>query len=373
MIDSSDRIVIGAPGVMAIWMFEIIRELAKRNRSGKVDVVLVDRLDQIGARPGGPGGRVLLTHFPNAQIIDALTTLDDPVLYLDEPSDLVVDHLMRRAGHTPIEAIRVCSAAYVASRMLRNVRRLAVLSRDTNESLYHVLLDVCAHLELDVAQEDLRAYAARIAPPDVMSADVMPGQTVEAVVARYADGLHPKMITDAAYVSPAFSNLATAILEPCRDWARMCVDRAIVWPGQIFYHPEHPTELVPRIIELTGPARMLSHGPYFYLPRGAYEAELIIACSDISSDATFRLEVHAGTQCLVRVRLQPQSAGAFSGRFSFAHGDISAEVQAQVISERGAIHGELSIVQLAFMPRAPVGDAGDDVSGFRRSAAVVHE
>ncbi len=368
MIDSSDRIVIGAPGVMAIWMFEVIRELAKRNRSGKVDIALVDRLDPIGARPGGPGGRVLLTHFPNAQIIDALTTLDDPVLYLDEPSDLVVDHLMRRAGHTPIEAIRVCSAAYVANRMLRNVRRLAVLSRDTSESLYQVLFDICAHLELDVAQEDLRAFAAHIAPPDVMSV-----QAVEAVVARYADGLHSKTTADAADVSPAFSNLASAILEPCRDWARMRVDRAIVWPGQIFYHPEHPTEHVPRIIDLTGPARMLSHGPYFYLPRGAYEAEVIIACSDISSGATFRLEVHAGTQCLVRVRLQPQSAGAFSGRFSFAHSDVSAEVQAQVISERGAIHGELSIVQLAFMPREAVGGAGDDVSGFRRSAAIVRE
>ncbi len=366
MIDSFDRVVIGAPGGLAIWMFGIIRDLAKRHRAGKIDVALVDRLDRIGARPADTVGRVLLTHFPNPQIIDALTTLDSPVLYLEETAHLVVDHLVRRAGHAPIEAIRVCSAAYVANRSLGGVPRLAVLSRDTSDSLHQVLLDLSAHLELDVAERDLCAYAVHIAPPDVA-----PGQAVDAAVARFASGLHSNAATDAPDLSPEVSNLVTAILEPCRYWARMSVDRAILWPGRIFYHPEHPTEHVPRIIDLAGPARMLSHGPYFYLPGGAYEAEVIIACSDIAQDATFRLEVHAGPQCLARVRLHPKSAGAFSGRFSFTHGDISAEVQAQVISERGAIHGELSIVQLAFMPREAVGEAGAQASGFRGNVAAV--
>ena len=244
MIDSFDRVVIGAPGGLAIWMFGIIRDLAKRHRAGKIDVALVDRLDRIGARPADTVGRVLLTHFPNPQIIDALTTLDSPVLYLEETAHLVVDHLVRRAGHAPIEAIRVCSAAYVANRSLGGVPRLAVLSRDTSDSLHQVLLDLSAHLELDVAERDLCAYAVHIAPPDVA-----PGQAVDAAVARFASGLHSNAATDAPDLSPEVSNLVTAILEPCRYWARMSVDRAILWPGRIFYHPEHPTEHVPRIID----------------------------------------------------------------------------------------------------------------------------
>ncbi len=104
------------------------------------------------------------------------------------------------------------------------------------------------------------------------------------------------------------------------------------------------------VVDLIGPARMLFHGPYLHLPPGRYEAEIIVAIAGHDADASFRVEVHAGQACLARARFKSSRPGSFSGRFSFVHPHVGAEIQAQFIAERGAINGKFSLQQISFMP-----------------------
>lgn len=347
MIDERDRLVIGAPGGLAYWTFEVLKALASRCRPRAVPVVAVDRLDTVPpSEPTGPG-RLLLFHYPTNQAIEALAAISVRAVYLAEPPKLSVHYLIAATNRTALEAIRVCTASYVANIALRQAPRAVVLHRSSPAPIPQLVRGLCSYLDLTPDEAELDAYAHHLTRSIGTSACLD-----EAVAAFMAASNAAAAAGDAATSDLANADaLIASILDPLDSLLKSRAITSIEWPPASLTWSSLPPERYGQSIELVGPARMLCHGPYLHLPPASYDVDVVIEVSGPKLDATFRLEIHAGERCLARARMQPLASGRFKGRLGFDHTRPEPEVQAQIIIERGAIDGEFSLIALTLTPR----------------------
>lgn len=345
MIDARDRIVVGAPGGLGFWAFNTVKMLAQHHRPAALEVRVVDRLADVPALPAGQTGRVLLCHCPTNQILDALEQQDIPVLYLEEPPALVVSYLVRGTGLTPLEAARVASASYVARLVLPGVRRLLVLKREAMMPLPDLLGVLCRHLALDVPESAMANILGHISPAERAVT------TIEEAIVAFLPAAHQGALDD-PIAAGEVAALSGCVLAPLADDVLRPDPPTVVWPGGLFlkYADLQPNERADTPVDLVGPARLILHGPYLYLPRGRYLAELTISCDAVASDSTFRIEAHAVATCTARLRFRSPRKGTFRGRFVLPHEDVGAEIQVQTIAERGAIEGSLTFHRLTLRP-----------------------
>jgi len=340
MITEKDALVIGPPGGLTFWAFEVLRALAKKNLEGPVEVVTVGVAQPVPAPVEHTAGRLLLTNYPGVEFIDAIERLNVPVLYMSEEPSRVVNYLKEKTNRTNIEAIRVCSASYSANLALRKGPKVAVLDREMDINLPDLLRAMCAHLNLNIEATEILSYAAHITPKEMAEG------TLGAAVRKF-EGVADR--------SPSTDELAEILIPSVLDPLAALITRheiaAVVWPRNAFYSAERPTEMAPVSIDLMGPARMLVHGPYMHLPPGKYRAEILVDLFETERDASFRVEIHAGEVCLKRVRFASPAPGRFAAAFEFQHPNAGPELQAQIITERGALDGRLSLLQVSFMPQ----------------------
>ncbi|MGO4682104.1 hypothetical protein [Hyphomicrobium sp. 2TAF46] len=340
MITEKDALVIGPPGGLTFWAFEVLRALAKKNLEGPVDVVTVGVAQPVPAPVEHTAGRLLLTNYPGVEFIEAIERINVPVLYLSEEPSRVVNYLKEKTNRTNIEAVRVCSASYSANLALRKGRKVAVLDRDMDVNLPDLLRAICAHLNLNIEASEILSYAAHLTPKEMAEG------TLGAAVRKF-EGVadRPASIDELAEI------LIPSVLDPLAALTTRHEVTAVVWPRNAFYSAERPTEMAPSSIDLMGPARMLVHGPYLHLPPGQYRAEILVDLFETERDSSFRLELHAGEVCLKRVRFASPAAGRFAAAFEFLHPHAGPELQAQIITERGALDGKLSLLQISFLPQ----------------------
>jgi len=346
MIDARDRIVMGAPGGFALWAFDVVRTLAAMHQPAPMPVKLLDRLDVAPPLAPDSPARILLCHYPTAEMLETLRNTALSVVYLDEPAELIVNYLMKATNRDDLQAVRVCSAAYVGHVLLAQAAGVLVMERCSGLGLRDCLVGLCRHLGLDPDRNKLRAYEEGLA------SKYRAGATVDEAVGHGPAGVRSKIEATDPVAKPELQKLVRAILSPLRE--RLISETAgpIVWPTDVFFLVEPPTERAKpgTAIDLGGPARMLYHGPYLHLSPATYDVDVTLSIVNQDSENRFRIEFHAGAACIARASMCPKNSGVFKGSLRLTHANSEAEVQAQVIAEQGAIEGRLELISVAFMP-----------------------
>jgi len=168
-------------------------------------------------------------------------------------------------------------------------------------------------------------------------------------------GTKAKDETDAAqHDSANLQHLVTSILVPMHDMAFVDAPPAIIWPAECFYLADGPDAKKMAssnaFIELTGPSRMLFHGPYLHLPAAKYRAAITLDVRDFANDSIFRVDVSCGATKVGHFRLVPRKPGPAMAEFEFEVVDPIPEIQTQLIAERGAIFGQIKLGRLMLTP-----------------------
>ncbi|MBU1213240.1 MAG: hypothetical protein KJ587_18525 [Alphaproteobacteria bacterium] len=149
-------------------------------------------------------------------------------------------------------------------------------------------------------------------------------------------------------------HLVASILVPMHDMAFVDEPHAIIWPAECFYLADEPDAKKMAssnaFIELTGPSRMLLHGPYLHLPAARYRAAITLDVRDFAKDCIFRVDVSCGATELGKFRLVPRKPGRSIAEFEFEVVDPIPEIQAQLVAERGAIFGQVKLERLTLTP-----------------------
>jgi hypothetical protein len=312
-----DLLIVGPPGSLFRWVCDLVQAAASAQGVATATGYLGrDDAWPEQAAPQTADLRLLTANVPSAALLAAAGGEGLPTLIVvGQPAQSLAE--MRHGGHELGVTLRHLSASTTPlGSLLERPSTMAVTPE--------------AEQNQAEAARNILTFAGLGAMPD------------EAVPAFPA-------AADISTLTPVETELVDAILAPAFHYATVGERRMFVWPRCSLYWGDHPGEPVPRVIELTGPARVLVYGPYCHLPPGRWAARATLAFSQSCRGAPFALEV-LSTKELGRVRFRVPQAGLFEVACS-AYVPSSAEpLEMRLVTERGAIDGTLGIDRVEFRP-----------------------
>jgi len=137
---------------------------------------------------------------------------------------------------------------------------------------------------------------------------------------------------------PALADL----LAPAFAYARRGERLEQIWPRSVLLDGDHPDQPLPRVINLTGPARNLAYGPYIGFSPGRARLSVVLAVAPTCRHAEMAIELH-GSRPLGRGLFLLTQPGMFSAEIDVVVPSARERLEIRLKSERGAIEGEIGV------------------------------
>ncbi len=350
-----DMVAVGAPGVLATWGFDLLREACAR-LDPEVDIRDVDRDDAVeglGIAAGRP--RILcLSQFTSPSLRAAMAAGVVPIVaFLDDPVDSV-RYLKFASECTTMEALRAQTAATAGYAFLFANRQALLIPRASPRGAREIVRRILDHLQFDRLAPDYEAVVGEFSGADDEAV------SLEAALARKVAGYEPPESAALSLASGELQCINDA-LAPIVRMAGSAEAAPIVWPTAVFFSGDQPGEPASLVADMTGAARILYYGPYLHLPSGAWTVRMMVGFSDGARGTPLSIEVHC-ERLLAHATMQPAGKGVFHASFQFAHDAPQDAIEIRLSSDRGAIDGRLALGRVEFT-RRPDGDAAPPVAG----------
>jgi hypothetical protein len=332
----ADAIALGPPSVLATWVFDLLRS-ASAFAPEPIEVRVIDRDHAV--EPGGDRPRCLyLSHFPSPSLRAEWGRNASPILLcLDDPVDSV-RFVQQSSGGAVFEALRAQTVAAASYGELRGHPRVLILHRLAGARAAEIIDTIVVHLGLGLDMAQRAALRPKHLPEG--QPDAALEAALQAHVPGYAplgeNGLAPKEVTTIG-----------GVLSPLLQLSFRDVPGPIVWPVEAFFSGDKPNTPAPPVAELTGGARILYYGPYFYLPSGGWKVRLTVGFSAEARSLPFSVEVYAGERMLAIATMRGEH-GVYHATFGFVHDDPLQAVEVRIRTDRGAIEGRLALGNVEF-------------------------
>jgi hypothetical protein len=193
--------------------------------------------------------------------------------------------------------------------------------------------------------------------PDTLAARILrhAGLSVEtsdalfAIIAGAGSTSAPCDFPAAASISDEYRKTIATIVMPAFAYARTGARLPVTWPRSCLYWGDSPGEALPRVLDLTGPSRILAYGPYLALPPGRWTMTTTLALSPASRGAVLSLGLY-GAADLGRFEFQVDGPGLFKASIPVTVVSPREPLEIRLVTERGAIEGTIGIDEIAFRP-----------------------
>ena len=113
----------------------------------------------------------------------------------------------------------------------------------------------------------------------------------------------------------------------------------VFWPADCILEPGHPAVPVSDAIPLTGPARMLTFGPFMHLPPGRWSARYQFGLDDHPAGNAIEFDVVNGDKVLASRSVQVYRPGKFGLDCEFELEESRLPVENRAILKEGSIGG----------------------------------
>jgi hypothetical protein len=122
-----------------------------------------------------------------------------------------------------------------------------------------------------------------------------------------------------------------------------------LWPRAVFSTVVEP---VNGVIDLTGPARCLTFGPYFHLPRGHFRATIEIEVAGNFSQNRMGVDIYNGRLLLAIGDMTLPPSGVYEFALEFEVTDTASQMEIRLFLRTGAIEGQLLLRVVSIEPIA---------------------
>lgn len=167
-----------------------------------------------------------------------------------------------------------------------------------------------------------------------MLADYAAWPTVEAAIGalvQCADTTSAAWERLPASIQPLFETLGMSYRSGSID--------TVFWPAECILEPGDPAFPVRGAIPLTGPARMLTFGPFMHLPPGRWGARYQFEVDDHPAGNSMEFDVVNGEKVLDSRRARAEGAGKFGFDCEFEMEESRLPVENRAILTEGSIGG----------------------------------
>ncbi|WP_377295141.1 hypothetical protein [Rhizobium sp. SG2393] len=285
---------------------------------------------------------VLVTNCPSEEISASIIRNRLSILLVSQDFASLACHSMHMIGANFIGAVRdvtrqVSAISPVASSP--GTARLPIAEHDTVHAVAtRLMLMLGLSIDDDQLQTACRQVSAENSTTTVIDAQ---GPTVE----KGEDIYHSRAI-----LLPHELSLAKRLEEsygPLMDGRRPA---SIDIPTEMLIRAEPPHPHLEGTIELLGPSRILTFGPYMHLPIGRWRAELRFNVRDNYSGNEFAMDIYSGDSVLAFAKTRMPREGTFQAELEFDIASSQAPFEVRTFVYVGAIEGTLTIQSLRMTP-----------------------
>jgi hypothetical protein len=271
--------------VLSTWAFDLLREVCGLVPERAV-FRSIDREDPV--EPSGDRGPVIyLSHFPSPSLQAKCGKGTAPILLcLDDPLDSV-RYLQHGSNVSVVEALRLQTAAAASYPQLRGNARLLILHRLADAPAADIIDAVLDHFEIELTREQRATLRHRRLGPEGSDADLE--SSMQFCVRGYE-----RLDQARTRFTPKEIAMIGGVLAPLIQLSFREDAEPIVWPNEAFLSGDRPDTPASLVADLTGGARILYYGPYFYLPAGSWKARITVGFSTAALRTPFSVEVFGG-------------------------------------------------------------------------------
>jgi len=288
------------------------------------------------SKEGRKAAVLLTTDMPDPELINFLVNAKTPLVTTIEPLDAIANYMIGMRDIEPVSAMRVGSQALAVFEALavaspRSVMRL----RPTNARLSSVVGELLSFCQDDGEPEtvarvvEFLGYESR---PDIPFAQFLSENRANLFPVSGPKAAFNQTLVDAmAQLAQGYRNVVES--QPIAE---------VTWPGACFMLADSGGLRVESDLMLEGRARFLSHGPYFHLPPGEWDAEVAVEVSESFSDNRVGFDVWS-EELLAAVWVTLPARGAFACDLSFRVDDVTKPIEIRIQLLSGAIEGRLKL------------------------------
>lgn len=317
----------GLPSPESIFTIHCVADIAGRTR-GAIKVLPFNAAEDSKSLVEATSSEPALLFFdtPDTQSRDLLLATRAPIVVVMGDFAETARFCMVARNLDALQAARFVSQSFSCLEPLRRQDHVRQIVLDRTASLPEWIDQVAAWLGLEPS--------AWWPDRQQMLADYAAWPTVEAAIHGLVQFADPASAADerlSASTHALFETLGTFYQSSSID--------TVFWPADCLLEPGDPAFPVSGAIPLTGPARMLTFGPFMHLPPGRWSASYQFEVDDHPAGNAMEFDVLNGDKVLDSRRARPDGAGKFGFGCEFEIEESRLPVENRAILAEGSIGG----------------------------------
>ncbi len=291
---------------------------------------------------------MLYFDVPDEKICQSIVKHGIPTVLIVEPVEQAVLYSMQARSLSVLEALRFVSQSAsalfpIASSETIVPLRLGTHSAELETLISRISLSLGFSLTSQNVQNILALYGqaegAKIRP----LAEIIDERIEHAIEARSSASKLTK--GERELISAAASNY-----DPLMSGESV---QRITWPVAMCLSGEKPHHGLNGPVDMTGPARAISFGPYMHLPSGVWRAEVTFSVEKNFSGNSIVVDVLADGEIAVLGKSPLPTSGSFTVQLEFEVTRPHVPLEVRTFIGTGAIEGEFELVDVTLVRLDP--------------------
>ena len=312
-------LIAGLPSSLTYFAADLCRDLLAR-RHGACEVISLNNLESATVEKIGAtsGPALFLCEVPDAAVAAMAKDAAFPILVLDHDFVAASYDFMAARNANLLDTARTMARAQMGLFALADISRAAVVRVDQHEAPALLAKSIAASLGM-----------SREIVSDMIEARSLARPLTEVLDEVF---VHEKL---------SRSDETNGILCKLDHFYGLQSNRQIPWhiPLAVLLEAVPPHMPATNTIDLTGPARCLTVGPYLYLPVGHWSLRFTFATSDNQSTNTLGFDVTADEEMKLAQDYVIAANGLFEFRCDFRIEDAFYPFEFRTFLRFGAIGG----------------------------------
>lgn len=278
--------------------------------------------------------------MPDREIAGSIVRNAVPAMLVTRPFWELCCFAMLQSEQDLLGAIRQTTHAISRLSWIARSANIATLSIDDEEPLSRLATRIGVFLGLPLCERDLGSVLSTHFP-DWETITVERAVLVHVSGAQAANDAQVKLLPHEKKLLAAMDASYLSLLRQNEEVYRL------TWPLEAVFNAEPPYTSLSGPIDLLGPARILTFGPYFHLPEGTWTAEVTFSLTENYSGNTFMVDIYTNADEILAVSKGDLPAGGtFKTRLSFLVSSSDERLELRTFILLGAIEGRIEILSI---------------------------